>query len=774
MTSPASSPASSPAAAIQSQSSIEVGEISPPARSSVLQVFNLKKNLKDQQDQGMSSSESPQSQSSNVSEQQEVDLIQQQQLEDNHNSSHTSSNTTTSSSPSSASLQGVVESQEAASASASGAAAVDVASKNDILKESQNQNSVVTKEEVVTTNNNENENENNQDHHQSSPEPQNNNEDEKMEEPSEVLAAAKGKPKMKRAKRQMLPLNRRKMQEEKEANDNNNDVVGGILAVVNKPNPSSSSHGNNPHSSSKVITMNVIMKTPTAEELQAESIVIDDVNDNDILMGSRKCNKHPGNKVYRDIVRKYQPQLETIRDRAIIANMVVDHIHNEIGGRFLKVDSTNQWHVVPRLDVITKITKALVELRNPPIGGPAVPKSVPTSTMLESIGQSIAGQDNIIISSTTTTTKRPKRKSSIKKVKEEQVDDEPMEKKIAKKRKKTESNVDAGGKQKHPPIKKIKRTLYNSNKEQIENQKFEEYTYKDDPNEFYVEETAHIYHNPPFPSELTNGVTIEDLRPVPPPLPLPIFPKTNYCQWSFDEKSRVLIADFTPSEGEDGKQQHQFVMTTEDSKFLFEMYERDDITVISRGLLNLFKVDPSLWSLDYVNRCVGREFYHKFRRFDRVVDEKGMEVYNEMDTLYSMRFEDFVQYCDLRKTYLKERQNNNFKEEPVFSFEDHVGKTHSLGVWTSALYMIDVDIMRLMPLLNENFLESFELSSVLPGGSHCMMNSVSYILRKQTIRYYNIFIFLIVKVMMYTFFACISFFNLQMIFCYYCTIIGNT
>ena len=64
-------------------------------------------------------------------------------------------------------------------------------------------------------------------------------------------------------------------------------------------------------------------------------------------------------------------------------------------------------------------------------------------------------------------------------------------------------------------------------------------------------------------------------------------------------------------------------------------------------------------------------------------------------------------------------------EEPIFTFEDHLGKVHNVGVGTSALYMIDVDINRLTPLLNKNFLESFELPSVLPGGSHCMMNSVS-------------------------------------------------
>jgi hypothetical protein len=55
--------------------------------------------------------------------------------------------------------------------------------------------------------------------------------------------------------------------------------------------------------------------------------------------------------------------LEAIGDRAVVANMVIDHIQNVIGGRFLKVDSSNQWRVVPRADVIKKIMTALRELR---------------------------------------------------------------------------------------------------------------------------------------------------------------------------------------------------------------------------------------------------------------------------------------------------------------------------------------------------------------------------------------------------------------------------
>jgi len=363
---------------------------------------------------------------------------------------------------------------------------------------------------------------------------------------------------------------------------------------------------------------------------------------------------------------------------------------------------------MPYVDVMTKDAKAIVELRSPGYrASPAATKLISTEHM--SVLELVGGGEGEI---QTSATKRPKRKASSGW--EEKMNEYTNSENIYKKQKLPASEKKKKAQGAADPnqtiiIKEIKRT-------------FEEYTYKPDSNEFYVEETAHIYHNPPFPSEWTNGVTIEDLRPIPLPPPLPSFPKSGSCQWSFDDSSRVLIADFSVGKNNGG----QSVMTLEDSKFLFEMHERDDITVISRGLLNMSKVDPSLWSLEYLRKCVGREFYHKFRRFDRIVDENGIETYTEKDTLYSMRFEDYVQYCERRESHLKEGRAD--VEEPTFTFEDHLGKTHILGVWSSALYMIDVDIKRLTPLLNENFLNSFELPAVLPGGSHCMMNSVSTVL----------------------------------------------
>ena len=134
-----------------------------------------------------------------------------------------------------------------------------------------------------------------------------------------------------------------------------------------------------------------------------------------------------------------------------------------------------------------------------------------------------------------------------------------------------------------------------------------------DPNEFYVEETAWRYHNPPVPPPPTKAalpatpvepkhfpyVSHEELRPLPPPPPLPAaFPNTNHCRWSFDEDTRVLYADFRSASGE-------VVVTLEDEKFLLEMYERDDITVVSEGLVS--GLDKEKWNLDYLARVAGDE-----------------------------------------------------------------------------------------------------------------------------------------------------------------------
>ncbi len=432
---------------------------------------------------------------------------------------------------------------------------------------------------------------------------------------------------------------------------------------------------------------------------------VDKPTDKDILLGRlNKFKNHPGNVKYRDLVRQFQPAQKTKEMKAEATQNIIDHIYNIIGGRFLKIDNQDRWEIMPDTFVQTKVYKAIVEMR--PI------RTSPTITVDDSVPKSLNKDQEL------TSRGRPKRKASIG----YKVDEVTTSRKLPKKKPKSRGSK----KETKPKLPESKEELpektRRSGRQSLVKAEpgLEAYTYKPDPNQYYVEETAHIYHNPPFPSQMKGGVEIEDLSPIPPPAPLPNFPQNDTCQWSYDESGRVLIADF--SVGENGTEP---VVTLEDSKFLFEMLERSDITVISRGLLNTSKIDPSMWNLEYLRKTVGREFYHKFRRFDRTVDQNGNETYKEIDSLLSMRFEDFVKYCDMRGLFMAKTSAASRAEEPIFTFEDHLGKIHNIGVGTSALYMIDVDINRLTPLLNNNFLESFELPSVLPGGSHCMMNSVS-------------------------------------------------
>ena len=453
-------------------------------------------------------------------------------------------------------------------------------------------------------------------------------------------------------------------------------------------------------------------KKPPQQPETGPKQYVDEPTDNDILLGSRKFIDHPGNVKYRDLVRELRPTQKTSALRAEATQNIIDHIYNIIGGRFLKIDNQDRWELMPHSFVQTKVSKAVVEMRgkNAPVRGS------PTIKVDDSALESLNKDQEL------TSTGRPKRKASVgPKVNDVTtfskalLNEQKKKPKLRGSKKETKSKLPES---KNESSKKSRRSGKQRNFK-VE-QGLQEYTYKLDPNQYYVEETAHIYHNPPFPSEVAGGVEIGDLRPIPPPPPLPNFPQNDTCQWSYDEISRVVIADFSV-----GKNGMEPVVTLEDSKFLFEMLERSDITVISRGLLNTSKIDPSMWNLEYLRKTVGREFYHKFRRFDMKVDQNGIETCKEVDSLLSMRFEDYVKYCDMRERFMTKTSTASRVEEPIFTFEDHLGKVHNVGVGTSALYMIDVDINRLTPLLNENFLESFELPSVLPGGSHCMMNSVS-------------------------------------------------
>lgn len=40
-------------------------------------------------------------------------------------------------------------------------------------------------------------------------------------------------------------------------------------------------------------------------------------------------------------------------------------------------------------------------------------------------------------------------------------------------------------------------------------------------------------------------------------------------------------------------------------------------------------------------------------------------------------------------------------------------------------YMLDLDMVKMIPRAYEDFLQNFRLPDILPGGTHCMMNAVN-------------------------------------------------
>jgi hypothetical protein len=232
-----------------------------------------------------------------------------------------------------------------------------------------------------------------------------------------------------------------------------------------------------------------------------------------------------------------------------------------------------------------------------------------------------------------------------------------------------------------------------------------------DPNRLYVEEDAWKYHNPP----LGGAVSPQNLPALPEAPPLPTFPNTGECKWTFDLHTRVLLADFR------GRTE----ITVTDEHFVLLMMERDDVTLVIEGLGE--GLDDL--ALRNIREQLGDEFYHKFRRFDQA----GPNEYREVDGMLSMRVTKFMEYLERRRESLNRDQAvDDPKSSAVqatddcqFTFKNHEGKDQSINVVKTVLYMIDFDIVKLLPKFHHHFSSSFKLPGIMPGGTHCMMNSVS-------------------------------------------------
>jgi hypothetical protein len=209
-----------------------------------------------------------------------------------------------------------------------------------------------------------------------------------------------------------------------------------------------------------------------------------------------------------------------------------------------------------------------------------------------------------------------------------------------------------------------------------------------------------------------------DLSPLCAPPPLPALPDGGPIQYSFDEETRVVLVDFSKAE----------IITERDKAMLNCLMQRDDLAVVSEGLLSRpFCLGEFLQNVEL--QFQGRT-YHKFRRFDRV-QQGEFYSYLEAEGYISMKVSCYIEYLKLlyRGTD-DDRSDFSFTYSYFDSSEQE--KTEMIADFrTVVFYMTDIEMPNLLPKsYNEFFLESFKLPEALPGGNWCMLNVVSLLQMK--------------------------------------------
>lgn len=118
--------------------------------------------------------------------------------------------------------------------------------------------------------------------------------------------------------------------------------------------------------------------------------------------------------------------------------------------------------------------------------------------------------------------------------------------------------------------------------------------------------------------------------------------------------------------------------------------------------------------------CAGDEYHHKVRQFQKNAgaNQNDESLFHEVDGFVSMKVFDYF-------SYLEKRANGQCDDE-TFSYTPFNGK-HPVTIKPrqTGLYLIDFDLEKLLPRCHDDFINSFSLPGLLPGGENCMMNSVS-------------------------------------------------
>lgn len=182
--------------------------------------------------------------------------------------------------------------------------------------------------------------------------------------------------------------------------------------------------------------------------------------------------------------------------------------------------------------------------------------------------------------------------------------------------------------------------------------------------------------------------------------------------WSYDPKQRVVRFDVSTTVRE---------IPREHKEYLGLLMERDDITVISKGLFPALDQDNLKSFLDNLGQVCGSAMFHKFRRYDRVSTEDGVVTYQEcFKGFVSMKVSSYIAYLDLLQNA---GEGSNSKR---FRFEDSTGIQHEIeDVAEVVFYLVDMEMEKHCHKLDEWYKRDFKMKEILPGGAWCMMNHVS-------------------------------------------------
>jgi hypothetical protein len=203
------------------------------------------------------------------------------------------------------------------------------------------------------------------------------------------------------------------------------------------------------------------------------------------------------------------------------------------------------------------------------------------------------------------------------------------------------------------------------------------------------------------------------------PSPPVVEPTTTQAKWSFCDISRVMRVDFTEVE-----------VVSDTEKLLFATWlQRDDVTIVSRGLLK--DVNDPVFSTafakkNYVKNAAETTY---FKIFDRVqikdADGKPYHTFEERNGRVKMEMPEFAKYIEHRQRVLCSNGSNEKDESKTMTIIVNDVET-KINVAETTIYMLDCPMAtELVPLFNA-FNAGIKIPEMLPAGSWCMTHIVRF------------------------------------------------